>query len=420
MEHNTDTNIQNFFTVFIGHRPVLEQQIAKLNKRAVKCGTPVITIDFMVPRTETRTRGGKDIVVTLVDFVVSGPAPKIAGWTFVATIEHTTEGNSIRRGPALREHNLDKYRQADSVCQHCNVNRTRKDTYVLVHDDGREMQVGRTCLRDFLGHTSPEALASWMEQWGAFCDSVPGTDDPDQDYCGGGGSFYPSLYRIVSLSCRAIAVDGFVPARFERGSTVGTVSKLYYPGKDRVETEAKYPWDDAFQKEAEDAINWAAEMEVPTGKDYLWNLQVLARLGVVTPKQMGLACSLYSAYKRQATWEQERAEREAARQAEAPKPVSEYQGTIAVRATFRLQIKKVVVLESQYGTQRLLIMEDEAGNAFRSFYSGKDTRFFEATADFVCVKGTVCKHDEYKGTKQTTLTRVVWEAPKATEPTLFD
>lgn len=36
-------------------------------------------------------------------------------------------------------------------CDHCKHNRRRNNTYVVRHEDGRHMQVGSTCIEDFLG-----------------------------------------------------------------------------------------------------------------------------------------------------------------------------------------------------------------------------------------------------------------------------
>jgi hypothetical protein len=44
-------------------------------------------------------------------------------------------------------------------CDHCEQNRRRNLTFMLVHEDGREMQVGSTCLNEYLG---TDALGAWF------------------------------------------------------------------------------------------------------------------------------------------------------------------------------------------------------------------------------------------------------------------
>jgi hypothetical protein len=49
---------------------------------------------------------------------------------------------------------------ADTMrCDHCNMNRKRDLVFVLRHEDGREVQVGSSCLNDYLG---TDALGAWF------------------------------------------------------------------------------------------------------------------------------------------------------------------------------------------------------------------------------------------------------------------
>lgn len=114
----------------------------------------------------------------------------------------------------------------------------------------------------------------------------------------------------------------------------------------------------------------------------------------------------------------QRAQDEADRAARAA--LSQYQGEVGGRQEFTLVIKKTVTIEGRFGTSYLYIMEDAAGNSFKWFASnrlGVETLVdvggvapmagFEAVADgeTIVLKGTVKKHDEYKGQKQTILSR---------------
>lgn len=80
---------------------------------------------------------------------------------------------------------------------------------------------------------------------------------------------------------------------------------------------------------------------------------------------------------------------------------SEYVGEIGDRIEETLTVTKAVTLESYYGTSIMHIMEDAVGNVFvwitkaKSYPEGK----------VVILRGTIKDHKEYKGTKQTILTR---------------
>lgn len=62
-----------------------------------------------------------------------------------------------------------------------------------------------------------------------------------------------------------------------------------------------------------------------------------------------------------------------------------------------------VTVNSMYGTSELYIFVDKDGNKYKTFYSGRGWEC--ETGDKVTLKGTVKKHEEYKGEKATMLTR---------------
>ena len=61
----------------------------------------------------------------------------------------------------------EQYRHAkNTTCDHCNVNRYRRDTFVVHNDETKEFkQIGSTCLKDFFGH-DPAKIAKMAELLG--------------------------------------------------------------------------------------------------------------------------------------------------------------------------------------------------------------------------------------------------------------
>src|SRR6266702_4050641 len=67
----------------------LEESIAHLNRRAKRLGTPAITLEKLeLERVVTTDDFGVETVTFLQIVCVSGEAPKVNGWTFIATLEH--------------------------------------------------------------------------------------------------------------------------------------------------------------------------------------------------------------------------------------------------------------------------------------------------------------------------------------------
>src|SRR5690606_9613232 len=75
-----------------------------------------------------------------------------------AMVPGSTLITSMREAIPLHWH------RAASDCHHCNMKRSRNKTYLLKNTESGEVkQVGRTCLKDFLGSRDPEALGDVME-----------------------------------------------------------------------------------------------------------------------------------------------------------------------------------------------------------------------------------------------------------------
>ena len=149
----------------------LTDRIAKLNKKAVKLGTEPISLIVSDERAQEVIKearpamdaveasleaieGTRNYVERVVDYtfvIVNGETPMIAGWVFVATLDHEADegadqGVGIRRAPvgvflrsrigeeaaaAVEGADLTAYRHAGNDCDHCGFNRRRKQTYVL-------------------------------------------------------------------------------------------------------------------------------------------------------------------------------------------------------------------------------------------------------------------------------------------------
>lgn len=149
----------------------LRLAFAKLAKRAARIGCPVptLTID-PTPRDVVQSvplAPGTGRVYRSWPVTVTGEAPRYQGWRFVAALQHVTQDDGAE-ATVLRVLDSDTpipahYREASQVCDHCKAHRRRHATYLVAHDTGAFKQVGSTCIRDFLGHDSPDSLAAAAE-----------------------------------------------------------------------------------------------------------------------------------------------------------------------------------------------------------------------------------------------------------------
>ena len=140
------------FIIAASNKSLVESQIEKLNRRAFKLDLEPITSVWGKAFTDINDN-------FLIPCDLTGPlSVNFAGWSFIATLQHLTTGENIIRNISDEFVVPLEYRSSGSDCQHCMVNRYRKDTYVVRHDSGKYFQVGSTCIKDFLGGNSPDNI----------------------------------------------------------------------------------------------------------------------------------------------------------------------------------------------------------------------------------------------------------------------
>ncbi|MBY0525564.1 MAG: hypothetical protein K2R98_19320 [Gemmataceae bacterium] len=418
----------------------LQARIAKLAKRAAKLG--------MAPPS-LLVEGHEDIplVVNLGDFdapghreckqpdpskhkVVGyrryftirlvGEAPTIPGWELIAVIKHgdTEVGNVVRVVPEKECPAV--YRTATPFCSHCNTARRRLETFVLLETtSGAYKQIGRNCLADFC--RSPEA-ASGMCGYAEYMSSASGLcgGAEDEGFFGMGGRGTPRVLTdsLLAMTARIIRHAGWMSRgqareRAEMGQSscatadlVGEIflnPKFFEPKRDdrREDVALREAAKDVQEQDvklATEAIEWVRAMrpQAETLGDYLHNLLVVLCEETVKKKHFGIACSAIAAYQREMGQRAERAVREKAR------AESTHISEVGKRDFFQLTVLGINYFESQFGTTYMYRFADQQGNIVVWKASNEQDA---AKGDTVIVHGTVKEHGEYKGTKQTVLSR---------------
>lgn len=93
---------------------------------------------------------------------------------------------------------------------------------------------------------------------------------------------------------------------------------------------------------------------------------------------------------------------------------SEYQGSIGDRISAQVTIVVAKIMDSNYGAQLFLVMKDENHNTY--IWKSSSPRYNYKTESYelkvgmtIDIKGTVKGHSEYKGIKNTSLTRAKYQ-----------
>jgi len=290
------------------------------------------------------------------------------------------------------------------VCDHCQLNRRRNETFLVTNESGAWRQIGRNCIGDFLGSSSmnPDLIVAMAEM---LASAISAAEESEKEL--GGGSNYEkewSLDEVVAYSVAVIGKLGFVSAKRaeETGQyrTSGIVMTHMRPSSADLRDMRKndppghiVPTD-ADYATAEKIIEWAA---ANTGdSDFDHNMRLLAKHRFADRRTLGIAVYLAEGYDRT---------QRAAKEAREPRVESQYVGTVGDRMILTLTVKSTRVMPpSDWGVSTLVMFRDEAGNSLKWFASGDRSDWNDG--DVVTVKATIKGHEEYKGAKQTMLTRV--------------
>jgi len=406
----------------------LEKRVERFTRRAAKLGQATLSIEVVgedtVPVLDDDGRPtGRVRVYKVVE--VQGEAPTVAGFTFVARIEHTSAGNLIAKAPGCEDVIVPTHiRDGKPTCDHCKTRRARKDTFILMGEDGILIRVGRNCLADFLrSNDAAEALRIWDLLQKVIIASR--CEDEDGCFGFGGGFNHPGTIFYVACVIRSIALHGWTSRKQAyENETMSTATDASFSCAPRpTDSKAAKEWDksqptDADREEAVKAVAWAKSLQ--DDSDYLHNLKVACSLEYVVEKHKGIVASVVMTHRRQVERDLEKA-REAERTGD-----SKHFGTVGSRYVRELTVTKSNSWENEYGVTVLYVMEDSDGNVFKWFSSngcwadfGEGRRELKV-GDTFHFTFAVKSHGEYQERDETTITRAVPSADKPTHKWVSD
>lgn len=381
----------------------LNAKFAKLVARADKLGVepPTLTV---VGTDETTDESGAVQGWTLV--TVAGEPPKFAGWSLTATIEldHDGDMNVVRAVPGAATDPA--WRTMSERCDHCHVDsRGRLKLIAVTHDDGHVAVVGSTCLRDFLGHQSPEALAAYAS-WLTEFDPEDFTD-PDKTP-GSREELRVEPVTFLGWTIRSMAEHGWVSRgvawEYDRTATADDAFGLWLLASGRVRPARNEvrpaPLTDTEKAEAAAVLAYGMSIDPAVDNDYLANLRAVAAKTGWNHGHIGVGASMVTAYRR----EQGRLIERKARAAAAAG--SEHFGAEKQRLELTGTVTFVREYPGDYGTRAMVKLTTTDGNV--AVWWASDASNAPAQGDVVTGKATVKRHDTYEGVAQTEVTRFAW------------
>ncbi len=424
------------FRIQAGNINLLQKALNESNKKATKLSVPCATMKVVgyedVAILHKGKETGKFRKVVVVE--VTGGVPKLAGWELIGLLHHITTDEQGKDMTVM--HTMPNkvipviYRNQVNVCEHCNVSRRRNTTFVLRNVDERHIQVGSSCLADFLGfNADPMALARFAEQFAMLEAKMKEADDKATTPMGRHqGDFYDTRLYLAYVAA-TIRTHGWLSkgkARMmsypqpkptaelawtkmyreldisERADAVTPEQIAFNALLNKIQmTEADQAQADAVVSQMMVHFDQQEEDNGTTG-DYLSNLRLALFQSTINSRLSGIVASVFAAANRvQADADRivaAREEMEAALANPASKP--SYVGEIGKRMKFQARVVAIKGLENS----TLVKMETAEGNKLVWFCSGGTNLVEGEIYDLV---GTPKAHEEYKGVKGTIVNRVV-------------
>lgn len=366
----------------------LQEQIAKLNKRADKIGCPHLQVEVGVSSVvPEKDRLGREVFVSRTSVKIVGEVPKYEGWIFAATMQHLADGECIIHNISLFEAPAN-YRNAGPNCEHCNYKRRRNDTYLVYNEEtGEWKQVGSTCIDDFLGGKGLDALAKQADliaQALGLGDSATYGDEAGPS--GFGIAYYLSMcFSAIEQQTRFI---GRKVAR-EQGGTA--TADLALSLMDDPETVIS----DDHRAKALKVVEWVLNVQDPAEgepplSEFIHNCRAVARQGYVTPRLAGYAAATIVAFER------------ATRESDPASERSQHVGQVGERLRdIRVRVREIRDMTDR-GFGYLHTVIDRNHSLYSFFYKQPLQQ-----GQCYTITGTVKEHREFRGVATTSINRVV-------------
>lgn len=357
----------------------LRKEIGRLARKAKRLGLPepslTVTSDTRpaeyVARYEVTPESAPEAVPVTVGYtqvrvMLDAESPTLDGWKWVATIDHKTDlpgGENLVDAADPQE--AVKYENVPASCEHCGYDRQRKWTYVLDHEDGTRVQVGRTCLKDFIpGANDPHRVADYAQVlFATLCSLGSDCDDAWAEPMGGVRTSHvvlteeylawvASVMRVDGWMSRGLAWERYSDT--SRSTATAAWDWMHNPSNNyevvRARREREPTTEDKARAMA--ALEWARdELTGEADNEYLDNLHAACQPTGITSRRIGLVASALVAHDR-AVADAERA----ARRAES-KDLPNFNGRTRIVG----RIIKLDLQVNDFGSREVMTVEHEDG-----------------------------------------------------------
>ena len=315
---------------------------------------------------------------------------------------------------------INQYKHTDFHCDHCKRHAHRNSVVILEHENGERKVVGTSCVQEFTRGLDGTLIANFNDldyflakkdaELDILLQGESLDDMPISAFCERNGIPTYDVKDIVACASRLVRIYGYENSNSD-DATWKFIGEIY--NKSCVAEDK-----DAYA-EAEHAIAWIANMteEEYTSSSYFFNLRQIIDAGQCTMRHFGLLASLIPSYQNS---EYKRI------MAEKKVNASNWYGNVGDKFSLTLTYTKSIGYDSQFGGGFFHFFVDDEGNVFKWSTKGlinfevqfPDAKFGSRVYDveqgaIVKISGKIKEHDEYRGEKQTVITRCKYDVVKS-------
>lgn len=373
----------------------------KLNRVAKKCKKHGNDFIFEIKGEEIREKYNEELNRTeYYKFIlvnVEGTA-KIDNWECIAVLENHEIGNIIRR--INTEIDIPKrFKHTDNICEHCNTKRQRNNLYIIHNTETDEWkQVGGSCLKLYTGGLSMEYVVAYM-------DGI--TELEEFDGIVGHGKAYYSINEILSYAVEVIAKTGYFNAQSTMPTkylisilmhnTFGKSIEIINEEFANARIDMRFDHNDFNKKTTADTVEKIVTYykNVEDDSEFVHNVKVMLSEEYVLAKNFGFLCYLPQGYAKHIQQEVEKAK----------KVETKYFGEVGKRYKDKViqDVTLVTSWETQWGYTCIYKIVLEDGSVL--IWKTSNGLYLDRNEEYDKISFTVKEHKEYKGEKQTEVTR---------------
>lgn len=377
--------------------PKINDLIAMLNKKYGKSGISVK--ENKIDRTGLSGDGITTLTHYTLKLDIEFPKIQHDGYTYIGTLQKVALDNNEYEIQAFGNLPIE-YRTVEFRCDHCNSNRNRLSVNIFKNENNELKIIGTSCSKEYFGENVYSQICKFL---GFSMDNLMSDVD---DFCGG-YSDKPIVdkqrvinyaYGLIKLSGKYISKtkseDSFLYSNNPVCSTASLVE--YYMSdlsmidkRDLEDFKTKLQELNQFSLDINKVVEFWNTLD--STDTFIYNTQIALKM--LNP-QIGLIT--YAVYKYMV-------EVEDFNKSKIDYTKSNYIGNVKDKITENVKVLKLIETEGFRGATTIIVkMITESGNALTWFATNYPD--VEENKSYT-ITGTVKDHSEYKGIKQTILTR---------------